>query len=175
MSSQPRPEDPPELDEGPVEGPSPRGERGGSQRICVDASLALKLVLEEEDSDKAHALWASWIADELEVIAPYHLAFEVTSVIRNHVYRREISAEAGRGAFDAIQAQGIRLIHPDTLLERAWELAGQFNRPTAYDACYLALAEIAGCEVWTADRRLYNAVRDTLEWVRWLGDYEPAG
>lgn len=37
----------------------------GSQ-ICVDASLTLKLVLAEEDSDKAHALWASWVADELD-------------------------------------------------------------------------------------------------------------
>jgi len=139
----------------------------------VDANLALKLVLEEEESDKAHALWASWVAGELEIIAPYLLAFETTSVIRNHVYRGEISAEAGQGAFEALQAQGIRFIHPDTLLERAWALAQQFNRPTAYDACYLALGEIAGCEVWTADRRLYNAVRDTLPWVRWLGDYVP--
>jgi len=144
-----------------------------SSQLCVDASFALKLVLEEEDSDRAHALWASWVDDDLEIIAPCHLAFETISVIRNHVYRGEISAEAGRGAFEAIQAQGIRLLHPDTLLERAWELAQQFNRPTAYDACYLALGEIAGCEVWTADRRLYNAVRDTLPWVRWLGEYVP--
>jgi len=133
--------------------------------------LALKLVLAEEDSDKAHALWASWVADELEIIAPCHLAFEVTSVIRNHVYRGEINAEAGQGAFEAIQAQGIRLVHPEALQERAWELAQQFNRPTAYDAFYLALGEMASCEVWTADRRLYNAVQDTLQWVRWLGDY----
>lgn len=50
-----------------------------SRRICVDASVALKLVLDEEDSDKAHALWASWVAEGLEIIAPCHLAFEVTS------------------------------------------------------------------------------------------------
>jgi len=24
-------------------------------------------------------------------------------------------------------------------------------------------------EHWTADRRLYNAVRGKLEWVKWLG------
>ena len=55
-------------------------------QICVDASVALKLVLDEEGSDAAYALWASWVAEELEIIAPCHLAFEVTSVIRNHVY-----------------------------------------------------------------------------------------
>ena len=144
-----------------------------SRRICVDSSVALKLVLDEEDSDKAHALWASWVAEDFEIIAPCHLAFEVTSVIRNHVYRGEISAEAGQVAFEAIHAQGIKLVHPDTLHERAWELAQQFNRPTAYDTYYLALGEITGCDVWTADRRLYNAVRDTLKWVKWLGNYTP--
>jgi len=142
-----------------------------NSQVCIDASVALKLVLEEEDSDKVHALWASWVAEGVEIIAPCHLAFEATSVIRNHVYRAEISAEAGRVAFEAIHAQGIRLVHPDALHERAWELAQQFNRPTAYDAYYLALGEIAGCDVWTADRRLYNAVRDTLKWVKWLGGY----
>ena len=145
-----------------------------SSQICVDASLALKLVLDEEDSEKAHALWAGWVAAGTEVMAPCHLGFEVTSVIRNHVARGEISAQAGRAAFEAILAQGIQLVHPDVLLERAWELAEQFGRPTAYDACYLALGEMAGCELWTADRRLYQAVRGALPWVKWLGDYEPS-
>ena len=51
-------------------------------------------------------------------------------------------------------------------------LATRFNRPTAYDAKYLALAEMMNCEFWTADERLFNAVRDELSWVRWLGQLE---
>jgi predicted nucleic acid-binding protein len=93
-----------------------------SSQVCVDASFALKLVLDEEDSAVAQALWASWAAQNVEVIAPCHLIFEATSVIRNHVYRREISAEAGQIAFDAFLAQGIKLLHPGFLEKRAWEL-----------------------------------------------------
>lgn len=44
------------------------------------------------------------------------------------------------------------------------------NRPTAYDAHYLALAEYAGCAFWTADQRLFDAVRRQLDWVHWLGE-----
>ncbi len=142
-----------------------------SSQVCIDASVALKLVLDEEDSDKAQALWVSWVVEDIEAIAPCHLAFEVTSVIRHHVYRREISPEAGQLAFEALQAQGIRLVRPAPLHERAWALAQRFNRPTAYDAYYLALAQLAGCEVWTADHRLYHAVAEVLQWVKWLGDY----
>jgi predicted nucleic acid-binding protein len=120
----------------------------------------------------ARAAWhksgTGFSGQNVEVIAPCHLIFEATSVIRNHVYRREISAEAGQIAFDAFLAQGIKLLHPGFLEKRAWELAGQYNRPTAYDACYLALAESAGCELWTADDRLYKAVHDTLLWVKSL-------
>jgi predicted nucleic acid-binding protein len=53
-------------------------------------------------------------------------------------------------------------------------LAKKFDRPAAYDSHYLALAEMLGCELWTGDRRLYNAVKDELPWVKWLGDYRRA-
>jgi predicted nucleic acid-binding protein len=63
-------------------------------------------------------------------------------------------------------------MQPTGLYQRAWELARHFDRPAAYDAHYLALAEMEGCPLWTADGRLFNAVRHELDWVNWLGDYQ---
>ena len=40
-----------------------------------------------------------------------------------------------------------------------------------YDGLYLALAKIEHCELVTGDRKLFNAVRPHLDWVRWIGDY----
>ena len=40
--------------------------------------------------------------------------------------------------------------------QRAWEIATDFGFATVYDATYLALAELQGCEFWTADERLFN-------------------
>jgi len=74
--------------------------------------------------------------------------------------------------FKAFHLLGVRLLHPDGLHQRAWELAKQFNRPQVYDSHYLALAEILDLELWTGDERLYNAVQDKLSWVRWLGNYQ---
>jgi predicted nucleic acid-binding protein len=53
-------------------------------------------------------------------------------------------------------------------------LAQQYNLPATYDAHYLALAEHEKCEYWTADTRLWNAVRDKLPWVHQLSDYQSA-
>lgn len=136
--------------------------------ICVDASFALKLVLQEEDSDAVHALWTTWVAQDAEICAPCHLMIEAISVIRNHVYRRNISPAAEQAAVEALWAQEIELLHPGFIERRAWELAQQFKRPTVYDALYLAVAEHIGCELWTADDRLYKAVHDALPWVRSL-------
>ncbi len=75
--------------------------------------------------------------------------------------------------FRTFHLLGVRLLYPDGLHKRAWELAKQFNRPQTYDSHYLALAEIIGLEFWTGDERLYNTVKHRLSWVKWLGDYQP--
>ncbi|MGQ9627894.1 MAG: type II toxin-antitoxin system VapC family toxin [Anaerolineae bacterium] len=141
--------------------------------VCVDASLLLKLALGEDDSPHALALWERWAREGMVIVAPTLLLYEVVSVLRNKVYRGIISLEAGEEALEAILAQPITLLSPEGLHRRAWEIAGEMNRPAAYDAHYLALAEALGCEFWTADGRLYNSVREKLPWVRLLGvDYK---
>lgn len=144
-----------------------------SSPICVDANLALKLVLAERDSARARQLWATWDEQDTDVIAPSLWGYEVTSVIRNRVHRRKLMPDEGERAFAAIRRLGVDLLTLPDLHERAWELAKRFNRPAAYDAHYLALAEALACEFWTADEHLYNAVKNQLPWIRWLGDFRP--
>jgi predicted nucleic acid-binding protein len=60
---------------------------------------------------------------------------------------------------------------PPGLPRRAFEIAAQFQLKWIYDAFYVALAEIIGCELWTADEALHQAVRDAHANVRLLSDY----
>lgn len=143
--------------------------------ICVDASLTLKLVLAEPDSALVRSLWAAWEARDVDIIAPSLWGYEVTSVIRNKVYHGKLTADEGERAFAAIHLLGVELLTLPDLHERAWVLAKRFDRPAAYDVHYLAVAEALRCEFWTADEHLYDAVKDQLPWVRWLGDFRPAG
>lgn len=140
--------------------------------VCADAGLALKLVLPEPDSDLARALWERWKAERVLVIAPTLWGYEVVSVIRNRAHRGQLPAEMEEEALAVLQGLPVHLMAPAGLHRRGWELARQFDRPAAYEAHYLALAEMAGCAFWTADERLVNAVRGELDWVHWLGDYD---
>jgi predicted nucleic acid-binding protein len=140
--------------------------------VCVDASLILKLVLPEEYSERALMLWKNWLRDGIQPVSPRLLVYEVTSVLRKHAHRGVLpqsSAEEAFAAINRIITEQIEITDPSDMHEKAWELAGRFNRPTAYDCHYLALAEHMQCPFWTADERLFNVVRDKLEWVSWIG------
>lgn len=140
---------------------------------CADASVALKLVLHEPDSPLARALWEAWKTQRITIIAPTLWGYEVTSVIRNRVHRGRLAPDMEAEAFATVFQLPVQLMRPAGLHQRARELAQQFNLPAAYDAHYVALAEIANCPFWTADERLVNILRGELKWVYWLGDYQP--
>lgn len=134
--------------------------------VCVDASFALKMVLPESNRDEVRAVWASWLSDGTEIVAPWLLLFEAHSVLRRKVSRNEVSEEEARQAWRLLRRQGIRTAHPRGLFDRAWALAAELNRPTTYDAVYLAVAELRGCDFWTADVRLANTAKKKFSWVR---------
>jgi predicted nucleic acid-binding protein len=140
--------------------------------VCLDSGIVLKFVLPEADSDQAKALWQSIISSRQRPVAPFLFPFEVTSTLRKRTYRGDVSEYSGLSALRQIFSLQIKFTTFNDMHEQAWHMAARFNRPAAYDAHYLALAEHLECEFWTADKRLYNAVNDKLPWVRWLGDFE---
>jgi len=150
-------------------------DKGAAPAVVVDASFALKLVLPEGHSEHVRRMWEAWVKEGTDVSAPYLLIYEVVSVLRNKVFRGELRPEEGEAALLAIEAQGIRLLHVEGLEHVAWELATELNRPAAYDTTYLALAQVLGCEFWTADAKLKHAVQGRLPCLRWVGELSPPG
>ena len=142
--------------------------------VCADANIAIKRLVHEPDSFLARALWADWEAQQAVVIAPTLWAYEVTSVLRKLVYRGLLSPQLEQATLTTAYRLPVSLRRPTRLHQHASELARRFNRPAAYDAHYLALAEMIGCPFWTSDERLFNAVHVELPWVNWLGHYRTA-
>ena len=141
--------------------------------VVVDASIAIKWVLYEPDSDTAKALLDEWINRETVILAPALLAYEIT----NSLYRK---ARRGETTIDGVRLALTRILTTDLVLDsfqgpalsiRALEFAQRFNLPATYDAHYLALAEREDCELWTADTRLWNSIKGKLSWVRWMAEY----
>ncbi len=138
--------------------------------VCVDASLVVALVTPKSQSERALALWTAWMSRDAEVVAPPLLRYEVASALWRKVVRGRMQAEDARRALEVALSLDIAFLDPPELPLRAFDLASRLNRSTTYDMCYLALTDIVGGEFWTADERLYNAVRDTFPVIHWLGE-----
>jgi len=141
--------------------------------VCVDASLVLNLLLPDEPDDHLSPLWSKWTETQTAVFGPPLIYAEVPSALRHAVQSRRISAEVGDLAFETFQRLGIEISTRSDLHVVAWALAKTYNQSRVYDAMYLAAAQAEGCELWTADRWLVNAVK--LPWVRWIGEVALSG
>jgi predicted nucleic acid-binding protein len=135
-----------------------------SSWLCVDASLVIRLVA--GPADQAHlALWEEWDSEGRQLAAPTLLYYEVANALYRYQKLGYIGASAVELAFKAALALPFELHGGPDLHWRALELANRFSLPAAYDAHYLALAELLEGELWTADGRLARAVRSSLRWV----------
>ena len=79
---------------------------------------------------------------------------ETVSVLRKRWLAGTMSDERFADAVDDLQALAVERYPTLPLLRRAYELRANM---TAYDATYVALAEVLDCEVLTGDRRLAGA------------------
>ncbi|HML23737.1 MAG TPA: type II toxin-antitoxin system VapC family toxin [Aggregatilinea sp.] len=138
-------------------------------QVVLDSGILIASVFVETLTPQAKALLQQLQANQVILHAPTLLRYECIAVVRKAVYQGRISPEEGRHARNALLSYPITLHFDRVLLRRGYDLAEQYNRPTAYDAQYLALAERLACDFWTADERLYNAIASQFTQVNWLG------
>jgi predicted nucleic acid-binding protein len=53
-----------------------------SEEVCVDASLAVKVVVTEPESDRADTLFDQWSKEGKRLIAPAFFEAETDSILR---------------------------------------------------------------------------------------------
>lgn len=98
------------------------------------------------------------------VVGPDLLRIEVVSVLRRHAGNGDLTPQQADAAIEDLLAFPITVYPTAPLLRRVWELR---SNVTAYDGCYVAVAEAVGIPLLTADRRLARApgLRCTVEVV----------
>lgn len=142
--------------------------------ICVDASVAAKWFLHEEvHADRARTLLRDCLAGAEELIAPPLLYSEFANVAFQQVRRGLNPPSWGAETIDAFIALPVQIVAPYDLYTDALRIAAEHDLPAIYDAQYVALAQYAGCDLWTDDNKLIRTVQNELSFVRSLGDYEP--
>jgi predicted nucleic acid-binding protein len=132
--------------------------------LCVDANLVLRLVADPADESIQH-LWEQWDTERRQLAAPTLLYYEVANALYRYQKLGYLSASSVQLALQAALALPLELHGEADLHWRALDLASKCSLPSAYDAHYLALAELLEGEFWTADGRLARTVQSSLPWV----------
>lgn len=114
--------------------------------IVVDASAALSALLNAGPARRA-------LASE-QLHAPHLIDSEVANGLRRRVAAQDLEAAAGWAALNAMRRLGMTRYPGFSILDRVWELRDNLS---AYDASYVALAELLDCNLLTADARLGRA------------------
>ena len=136
-----------------------------SSWICVDANLVVRLVADPRDT-VVRQQWQQWEEDGQQLAAPALIHYETTNALYQYQRRGFLSAETVRLAQEAALALPLTLYGDADLHRAAVRLAQRLALPATYDAHYLAVAERLEAELWTADRRLFQATQDALPWVQ---------
>jgi predicted nucleic acid-binding protein len=119
--------------------------------IVVDASALLEALLR---TPAAAAVEKRLFEPSQTLHVPHLLDVEIAQVIRRYAASREIDAERGRAALADLADFPLQRYPHDFLLPRVWDLR---NNLTAYDAMYIALAELLDAPLLTRDKRLATA------------------
>ncbi|MEP7018250.1 MAG: type II toxin-antitoxin system VapC family toxin [Actinomycetota bacterium] len=85
---------------------------------------------------------------------PHLIDSDVANGLRRLVNAQRVDADSGWAALDAFRRLGMTRYPVFAMLDRVWELR---DNVSAYDASYVALAELLGCPLLTADARLSRA------------------
>ena len=116
----------------------------------TDAGIWIRAIVDEEPGDPVRAR----LIAETSVAAPALIDLEFTNVLRGLVAKKSIGRRLAESALSEFIQAPIRRYGHIAPLNRIWRLAANL---TAYDASYVALAELLGADLLTVDKRLATA------------------
>jgi predicted nucleic acid-binding protein len=116
----------------------------------ADASVVVAALLD----GGAVGRWCVERLVEDDLVAPHLMPFEVGNIVRRTAIRGVVDGTAARQALTALTRLRVELVAFDPPARRVWELRDDL---TAYDAAYVAVAELVGGRLVTLDGALSRA------------------
>jgi len=137
-------------------------------RYVVDASVGLKWVMNEKDAPTALRIRNEFRQTLHELIAPDVYVLEVAHGLAK-AERKAIVPDCGILWLE-LMADCPEIFPSIPLMKRALQIARK-AKIAVYDCVYVALGEIEGCEVLTADERLVRNLQADFPFVTSLASF----
>jgi predicted nucleic acid-binding protein len=121
--------------------------------VVVDAAVVVTACLAEAGFEP--------LAKE-QLVAPHLMWSEVSSVLHELKWRKEISSDLATIAVARLAVADVSPRRAKGLTAEAWRIADRFGWAKTYDAEYLALARLLRCRLLTTDAKLKRAAATML-------------
>ena len=141
-----------------------------SLELVVDASVGIKLFVDEELSDKAAELFEglAW-ESPLQIYVPDLFYLECGNILWKYVRRFDYPTTQARESLSFLDGLALQRFSDSLLCEESLELA-LARGISVYDASYVTLAQHLEAPFVTADERLVRKLDGSGIEIRWLGE-----
>ncbi len=138
--------------------------------VVLDTGVLVKVVVQEEDSPKAIALFDAAVQGAYRLVAPDFMAIEFGNVLWKYVNREILREEEAWQHLERLPYDRIEWLPARMLASRAFRFALEYDI-AVYDGAFLAGAESLAVDLVTSDEALHRKVSSRLPWVRLLRDF----
>lgn len=139
--------------------------------LVIDASVVSRWYLNNPPFvTDALRIRDAYAANELALIAPANLRYEVSGAIHSAIATRQLQAEQVHERLQAFLGLPMMLIESSELILEAHRLSIRYSS-SFYDSLYLALADRLQVPFVHADGRLRDSLRGRFEWELWIEDF----
>ena len=118
--------------------------------LVVDASVVVSALIDSGPE----GTWAEQLLSSDDLAAPHLMPVEAANILRLAALAGDVSQDSASMAHGDLLMLPVELFPYEPFAARVWELRASV---TAYDAWYVALAELLGVPLATLDKRLTRA------------------
>lgn len=133
------------------------------QRVVIDASTAVAWLIDDEKSQPIDHFIEQCANQNVSLVAPSLITFEVANSIKSAVISNRISQDRAVTQIRLLAGLHIdtsKYFSPDAIMITALECA-----ISAYDAAYVALAKELNAPLYTLDEKLHKKVKNFIQCV----------
>lgn len=138
--------------------------------ISLDTTVVAKLFFDEDRADLARMLFAEAVRSNEPIIAPPLLQCELVSVVRRKMRREGVPLAEASSILDDMLSLPIDIQDDPELYRLALRLTERYSL-SAFDAQFVALSTLTGCDLWLDDERAFTAITGRLPHIRRLAEY----
>lgn len=139
-----------------------------NRTIIIDASVAAKWLLPDENDPIANIIKKKFADREIEISVPTLIFYEINNLLKSAVLSKRISINNSIEFYDNFLSLNFTVHWSKELLKNALQKALDFNI-SAYDAAYVVLAESLQVPFYTSDAKLVKQAKSPF--VKLLADY----